>query len=76
MKYSDGRNVNVGDRVEISNRGSGVVVCSFDDDSYSASFIKNEWAHLGCGVLIKLENDDLIHYQESDCDLLYKNMGW
>lgn len=70
MKYSDGREVKVGDRVELWSGCFGIVVCSFDDNVYTTDFSEQDWGYLRTGVLIKTGKAGLIHYIESDEDIL------
>jgi hypothetical protein len=66
VKYPDGAEARVGDRVELWDGNVGVVVCSADTNEYSASYPKQVWAQLGEGVLILSEKAGLIHYKEAE----------
>jgi len=68
MKYRDGREVRVGDRVQLWKNHYGTVVCSIDSARYSDDFPEEEWAYLKRGVLIKMDTEALFHYQEADED--------
>ncbi|MFZ2727852.1 MAG: hypothetical protein WAX77_16490 [Methylococcaceae bacterium] len=70
MKYLDGKEVEIGDKVELWNGNNGVVVCSIDRDEYSELYSKNDWGYLKEGVLIKSEQAGLIHFVEADEDLI------
>jgi hypothetical protein len=69
MKYSDGKEVKIGDKVQLWNGCYGVVVCSMDTDGYSVDYPKKEWGYLKSGVMIKTDKAGLIHYIEADEDL-------
>jgi hypothetical protein len=69
MKYSDGQQVKLGDKVQLWSGCHGVVVCSMDTDEYTAAFPKAEWSYLKSGVMIKTDKAGLIHYIEADEDM-------
>ena len=62
MKYPDGREAHVGDRVELWNGNEGVVVCSIDAGEYSDAYPREQWEYLQSGVLILTQQAGLIHY--------------
>jgi hypothetical protein len=68
MKYADGRPVDVGDRVRLSEDQCGTVVCSIDAGQYTSEYPQSAWAYLISGVLIKTDDGDLFHYDEPDED--------
>jgi len=69
MKYADGKEVKLGDKVKLWDGCYGVVVCSMDTDEYSEEFSKENWAYLKSGILISSDNAGLIHYMEPNEDL-------
>ena len=69
MKYADGRDVRLGDRVALGADRHGVVVCSIDDDAYREGFPKQAWAYLGRGVVIAFPQYGPIHYETAEPDL-------
>jgi len=69
MKYLDGQEVKVGDKVQLWSGYYGVVVCSMDSNDYTMAYTKEEWGYLKSGVLIKTDKAGLIHYIEADEDL-------
>ena len=66
MKYPDGAEARIGDRVELWDGNVGVVVCSIDTNEYSASYPQGARGQLGTGVLIMSEKAGLIHYKEPE----------
>jgi hypothetical protein len=66
MKYPDGNHVRLGDHVSLWDGNEGTVVCSIDTGEYSAAYPKEQWDHLGSGVLVLSEKAGLIHYQEPE----------
>lgn len=66
MKYNDGKEVLLGDRVS-SYGQKGIVVIDCDSNAYSKDFPKNDWSdHLEIGVLIKFDNGALFHIDRLD----------
>ncbi len=68
MKYANGQEVRLGDKVRLWSNCYGVVVCSMDAGDYSSAFPKQDWQYLTSGVIIKTEKAGLIHYIEPDED--------
>lgn len=69
MKYCDGQDVHVGDRVRLGDDDSGVVVCSIDTKEYTEAHPREQWSYLGKGVMIEFKKYGLIHYEEPEIDL-------
>jgi hypothetical protein len=63
MKYSDGREARLGDRVRLGSDG-GIVVCSMDTDEYTEENPKAQWGYLKRGVMIEFRALGLVHYEE------------
>ncbi len=66
MKYPNGDDIRLGDRLKLWDGGYGVVVCSFDTDEYTPDCPKEEWGYLKKGVLIRSDQYGLIHYLEPE----------
>jgi hypothetical protein len=66
MRYPNGEEVRLGDRVRLSPGNDGVVVCSIDTGEFSAAYPESDWAYLERGVLIESELMGLIHYLEPE----------
>lgn len=69
MKYPDGKEVKLGDKVRLGEDDGGVVVCSIDRDEYSAKNTKAVWGYLKKGVIIEFPSYGIIHFVEPDEDL-------
>lgn len=69
MKYSDGQEVRLGDRVKLGADDGGIVVASIDSGEYSQEHPAEQWAYLKRGVLIEFPTYGLIHYEEPEPDL-------
>ncbi|AZS49471.1 hypothetical protein DM558_01175 [Entomomonas moraniae] len=62
MKYNDGKEVLLGDRVS-SYGQKAIVVIDCDSESYADAFPREDWVNLKGGVLIKYENGELEHIE-------------
>lgn len=69
MRYPDGKEVRLGDRVKLGRDLGGIVVCSIDTNEYSASYPEAQWAYLKRGVMINFPLYGLVHYEEPEEDL-------
>jgi hypothetical protein len=69
VKYIDGQDARMGDRVRLGADAEGVVVCSMDADEYQGEHSKAQWGYLKTGVMIDFAKYGLIHYTEPEPDL-------
>ncbi len=69
MKYADGQEVRLGDRVKLGQDKGGVVVASIDTGEYSAEHTEAQWGYLKKGVMIEFPTYGLIHYEKAEPDL-------
>ncbi|MCP4329215.1 MAG: hypothetical protein GY791_12345 [Alphaproteobacteria bacterium] len=69
MKYSDGEEIRLGDRVEVWHGNRGVVVCDIDLSNYTKEYPEADWSYLKTGVLIETEKGGLLYLDEADEDL-------
>jgi hypothetical protein len=69
MKYPDGQDAKLGDKVTLNQGAPGIVVCSIDTGEYSASCPEEEWSYLKQGIIVDFPSYGLIHYTEPDADL-------
>ena len=69
LKYWDGRDVKIGDRVKLGEDSGGVVVASIDTREYSPVCTEAEWSFLQKGVLVDFPRWGIVHYEEPDEDL-------
>ena len=78
MKYRDGRDARVGDRVQLWPGNCGTVVGAIDAAEYSAGYRREDWQHLGSGILIASDLG-LFHYtsvdEEEDFELIQPAPG-
>jgi hypothetical protein len=68
MKYADGKQASLGDRVKLWHDFFGTIVCSIDDEQYAAEFSREHWAYKGRGVVVKADDGRLFYYDEADED--------
>ena len=69
MKYPDGQEVRLGDRVALGDDQQGIAVCSIDTEEYSDAYPRDQWSYLDTGVLIEFPSYGLIHYKEPEATL-------
>ena len=69
MRYPDGQEVKLGDKVKLGNDDKGVVVCSIDSNDYSSEHTAEQWVYLGKGVMIEFPSCGLIHYEKAENEL-------
>lgn len=61
MRYADGNEAKVGDRVAINEKYRGVVAADIDGGEYSEGFASG-WEHLKTGILVDTDFGGLVHY--------------
>lgn len=66
MKYKDGTNIKVGDKVIISEKYYGVVVADIDGAKRTGTINKEPWGVLEHGIIIDTDFGGLVHYKQSD----------
>jgi hypothetical protein len=73
MKYKDGTEVHLGDRVETRSGDKGTVIASIDADEYGPEAKKEDWAYLGDGIVVRTDRGAFVRFESSDStDLLWK----
>ena len=78
MKYADGQEVRLGDRVKLAHDQGGIVVCMIDTAEYTEKYPKDAWSYLQNGVMIEFPKFGLIHYPEGpepDIELIERAKG-
>ena len=73
MKYPDGSDICVGDRVQLANGEMGVVVFSNDRNEYSSKFPKEQWEYLKEGVMVKTDSGALVHTFGDNVNEIFKS---
>ncbi len=75
MKYEDGKQVLIGDKVHLDGGITGTVMCSIDDGIYTSEYLESQWEYLKKGVMVFSEQAGLIHYAEwnEDCMLIERS---
>jgi len=71
MRYPDGQEVRLGDRVKLGQDDGGIVVASIDTGEYSSEHPEAQWGYLKKGVMIDFPQYGLIHYEEPEPDLQF-----
>lgn len=71
MRYANGEDVKVGDKVLMPDGLTGEVVASLDSGEFNEYFPEKEWGYLNNGLLIKTEDAVIVHYgNEYDKEIL------
>ncbi|MGY4303512.1 hypothetical protein ACVIJ6_000755 [Bradyrhizobium sp. USDA 4369] len=71
MKYPDGQQVALGDRVRLGADDGDLVVAHIDANEHGADYPQAKWAHLKKGALIRFPGYGLIHYEVAEPDLQF-----
>jgi hypothetical protein len=69
MRYPDGQDIRLGDRMMLWGGGEATVVCSIDTQEYSPDYPREHWAYLDRGILIMSEKLGLVHCIETDGEM-------
>jgi hypothetical protein len=64
MRYSDGQQVKLRDRVKLGPDPDGVVVCIIDTGEYTERYPEKDWSYLKKGAVIEFPSFGLVHYEE------------
>lgn len=68
MKYRDGREVLLGDLVDLGGDMQGIVVAVMDTRMFSANYPEAEWEYLGVGALVESVEAGLVYYDSPEHD--------
>jgi hypothetical protein len=69
MKYANGQDVMLGDRVRLGMDDGGIVVGLIGASEYAAGYSAQEWSYLKTGILIEFPSSGLIHYERPEPDV-------
>ena len=69
LKYADGQEVRLRDRVSLGQDRRGVVVCSIESGEYTPQHPEAQWGYLKRGVMIEFALYGLVHYEDPEPDL-------
>ena len=61
MKYANGKDVKLGDQIQIATAVFGEIVAVIEKGDFAASLLKKEWEYLQYGVLINSPQMGLVH---------------
>ena len=64
MKYRDGSETHLGDRVKIKDGDAGVIIVSLDTDEYSADWPKEIWGKFKSGVIVRTDKGILVRFDD------------
>jgi hypothetical protein len=69
VKYADGQELRLGDRVKLGQDSGGVVVALIDTGEFTAEHPQTQWGYLKKGAMIEFPLHGLIHYENAEPDL-------
>jgi hypothetical protein len=69
VKYVDGHEIRVGDRVCMGDDREGVVVCDIGAGKFSPTYPKSEWAYLEEGIVISFPRYGTLHMTNVEEDI-------
>ena len=69
MKYADGQEMKLGDRVRLGADDGGVVVAMIGTGEYSKEYPEAQWGSLKKGAMVEFPMYGLIHYEQPEEDL-------
>jgi hypothetical protein len=70
MKYFDGQEARLGDRVKLGDDDSGIVVCSIDTDEFSVDYPIELREAFKSGIVVVFRKWGTIHYTTPESDLV------
>ena len=75
MKYEDGTEVLLHDRVDLGGGMTGSVVAVFDNGRYTPDYPKELWGHLAQGALVKSSEMGLVYFPVPSVDFTLIRRG-
>ena len=69
MRYFNGQDIQVGDKVRMGDDDEGIVVCDISEGKFSPSYPKSEWAYLNEGIVIMFPRYGVLHMKDVESDL-------
>jgi hypothetical protein len=68
VRYRDGTDARVGDRVVIDGGHRGRIVACLDRGEYASDYVAAEWSYLERGLLVETDSGGLVHYADQDVE--------
>ena len=62
----NGKQIRLGDRVDVGSVEKGTVVFSIDTDEFASDFPKAEWDYLGQGIMLRMDGGALVFLETPD----------
>jgi len=64
MKYADGSEAHMGDRVRIRNGDTGLIVFSVDTAEFGPDYPRESWSDIKSGVMVLTDKGALVRFQD------------
>lgn len=61
-----GKEIRLGDRVDVGSAEKGTVVFSLDTNEFDPEFPAAEWNYLGHGIMLRMDGGALVFFEEPD----------
>ncbi len=74
MKYVDGVDMQLGDRVKIINGETGTIVASMDTNEYMPEY-KDEFEYYKTGIMVRTDKGALVRFEEEFPQQLVSRLG-
>ncbi|MBK9586045.1 MAG: hypothetical protein KA099_00330 [Alphaproteobacteria bacterium] len=71
MKYSDGTEISVGDRVKLGEDENGIIIGIICNSPNADNEFSKQWSYLKKGFMAEFPRWGLIHYEEAEDDLTF-----
>jgi len=75
VKYEDGFEVLLHDRVDLGGGMTGTVVAVLDTGMYTPDYLEEHWGYLAQGALVKSSEMGLVHFPYPDVDFTLIRRG-
>jgi len=69
MRYSNGKEIKIGDHLRIGRQDEGIVVATLDTGKFLDGYPAEEWSYLQRGILVSTQKVGLTHYLDQDEEL-------
>lgn len=69
MRYSNGKKVELGDKIDLGDGVTAIIVGIIDENLYSEEYPKSDWEYLKSGLLMLTRDSTLLHYPKIEDEI-------
>ncbi|WP_124200221.1 hypothetical protein [Pseudomonas aeruginosa] len=69
MRYSNGKKVELGDKIDLGDGDTAIIVGIIDENLYSEEYPKSDWEYLKSGLLILTRDSALLYYPKIEDEI-------